>query len=63
MTLWIDTNNVIICKVSNGKLELPQEGCKNKDFKAAEKAIVAMYGNQQVWGLRKHGKNKWSILK
>jgi len=63
MTLWIDKDNIINCKGIDGKIELPQEGYKNKDFKAAEKVIVAMYGNQPVWGLMKHGKNKWSIIK
>jgi hypothetical protein len=56
-------DNIINCKGIDGKIELPQEGYKNKDFKAAEKVIVAMYGNQPVWGLMKHGKNKWSIIK
>jgi len=63
MTLWIDKDNIINCKGIDGKIELPQEGYKNKDFKAAEKAIVAMYGNQPVSRLMKHGKNKWSIIK
>ena len=62
LALWIDKDNVVNCKGVDGKIELPQEGYKNTNFAAAEKAIVAMYGNQPVWGLMRHGKNKWSIL-
>jgi hypothetical protein len=62
MELWIDKNNVINCKGNVQRVEYPQEGYRNSDFKAAEKAIIALYGGQPCWGLMRHGKNKWSIL-
>jgi hypothetical protein len=59
--VWIDKDNIINCKDVDGKIELPQEGYKNKDFKSAENAIIAMWGGQPVWGLQRYAKNKWTI--